>query len=95
MLLFSLQRSLHAPQPERTAGEAIVQGRPWSSTFAECDLRHVRPHEVGSTLYTTARIVRRLIWSSDPAMADDYFETALAVALFLYLAAMIIIQSLL
>jgi hypothetical protein len=28
-------------------------------------------------------------------MADDYFETGLAVALFLYLAAMIIIQSLL
>jgi hypothetical protein len=44
---------------------------------------------------TTARIVRRLIWKSDPAMADDYFETSLAVALFLYLAAMIIIQSLL
>jgi hypothetical protein len=44
---------------------------------------------------TTARIVRRLIWKSDPAMADDYFETGLAVALFLYLAAMIIIQSLL
>ena len=34
------------------------------------------------------------IWT-DPAMADDYFETGLAVALFLYLAAMIIIQSLL
>jgi len=28
-------------------------------------------------------------------MADDYFETGLAVALFQYLAAMIIIQSLL
>jgi hypothetical protein len=32
---------------------------------------------------------------NDPAMADDYFETGLAVALFLYLAVMIIIQSLL
>ena len=72
-----------------------MQGRPWSSTFAECDLCHVRPLEVGSTLNTTARIVRRLIWKSDPAIADDYFETGLAVALFLYLAAMIIIQSLL
>jgi hypothetical protein len=58
-------------------------------------LRHVRSHEVGSTFKPTARISRRLIWKSDPAMADDYFETGLAVALFLYLAAMIIIQSLL
>jgi hypothetical protein len=66
-----------------------------SSTFAECDPRHVRPHEVGSTPNATARIVRRLIWKSDPAMADDHFETGLAVAFFLYLAAMIIIQSLL
>jgi hypothetical protein len=32
---------------------------------------------------------------TDPTMADDYFETGLAVALFLYLAVMIIIQSLL
>jgi hypothetical protein len=37
----------------------------------------------------------RLISMTGPAMADDYFETGLAVALFLYLAAMIIIQSLL
>jgi hypothetical protein len=58
-------------------------------------LCHVRPHEVGSTFKTTARIVRRLIWKSDPAMADDYFEAGLAVALSVYLAAMIIIQSLL
>jgi hypothetical protein len=58
-------------------------------------LRHVRSHELGSTFKTTAGIVRRPIWKSDPAMADDYFETGLAVALFLYLAAMIIIQSLL
>ena len=50
-----------------------------------------------SGLPSTQRRVssRRLIWKSDPAMADDYFETGLAVALFLYLAAMIIIQSLL
>jgi hypothetical protein len=40
-------------------------------------------------------MVRRLVWRSDPAMADDYLETGLAVALFLYLAATIIIQSLL
>ena len=38
---------------------------------------------------------RRLVWMNDPEMADDYFETGLAVALFLYLAVMIIIQSLL
>src|SRR5271170_6149738 len=65
-----------ARSPEGTAGEATVQGRLWSSTSAECDSCHVRSHEVGSTLNTTARIVRRLIWMSDPAMADNYFETS-------------------